>query len=302
MERQMNISYDHYRIFYNVAKYRSFTRAAEIMYSNQPNLTRAVKSLERQLGCTLFERTNKGVRLTEDGQKLYEHVSVAFENIEAGEQALCAKRSMEHGVVSVGATEIALRCCLLPILSRYHKKYPGIRIKILNVSSPQALKLAENSLVDMAILTTPCDITGKLSALRLDSLQEVAVCSKNFVIKKDITLRELSDCPIISLGSGTSTYEFYLEEFLRRGCDFTPDIEAATADQIVPLVKYGLGIGFVPKQFLEGEDDIRELCLDEKLPERDIILVKKKGHSLSLPAKELVNMIKEGYGLLNSPK
>ena len=64
----MNISYDHYRIFYNVAKYKSFTRAAEVMYANQPNLTRAVKTLEKQLGCTLFERTNKGVRLTSDGK------------------------------------------------------------------------------------------------------------------------------------------------------------------------------------------------------------------------------------------
>ena len=46
----MNISYDYYRIFYNVAKYKSFTRAAEVMYSNQPNLTRAIKTLEKQLG------------------------------------------------------------------------------------------------------------------------------------------------------------------------------------------------------------------------------------------------------------
>ena len=70
----MYISYDYYRIFYYVAKCGSFTQAAKILMSNQPNLTRAIKSLESELGCTLFERSNKGVRLTEDGEKLYENI------------------------------------------------------------------------------------------------------------------------------------------------------------------------------------------------------------------------------------
>ena len=287
----MDISYDHYRIFYNVAKYKSFTRAAEVMYSNQPNLTRAIKTLERQLGCTLFERTNKGVILTDDGRELYEHISVAFEHIQAGEAAVSARHSMDHGVVSIGATEIALHCLLLPILSNYHKLYPGIRIKILNVSSPQALKLTDSKLVDIAIITTPADINSKLTSTKLATLQEVPVCSKSFKVKDEITLSELAQFPIISLGSGTSTFDFYFEEFLKNGCNFSPDIEAATADQILPLVKYGLGIGFVPVQFLEFENDIRQIALKEPIPTRDIILIRKKGHSLPLPAKELVNML-----------
>lgn len=288
----MNISYDYYRIFYNVAKYKSFTRAAEVMYSNQPNLTRAIKTLEKQLGCTLFERTNKGVRLTNDGKELYEHISVAFDHIQAGEEALSAKHSMDYGVVSIGATEIALRCCLLPILSHYHQLYPGVRIKILNISTPQALKMLDNKLIDFAIVTTPADISDKMTATKLSSLQEVPICSKNLEIKNKLTFAELMEHPIISLGTGTSTFEFYFEEFLKHNYHFSPDIEAATADQIVPLVKHGLGIGFVPEQFLEEENDIRAISLEEPLPTRDIILVKKKGHTLPLPAKELVDMIK----------
>ena len=297
MECYMNISYDHYRIFYNVAKYKSFTRAAEVMYSNQPNLTRAIKTLEKQLGCTLFERTSKGVRLTDDGRELYEHISVAFDHIEAGEQAVSAKHSMDHGVVSIGATEIALRCCLLPILSHYHQMYPGVRIKILNVSTPQALKMIENKLVDIAIVTTPADINSKLTSIKLSLLQEIPVCSTSFDVKAGITFAELADYPIISLGSGTSTFDFYCEEFLKHGCRFSPDIEAATADQIIPLVKYGLGIGFVPEEFLEYEDGICEISIRDPLPTREIVLVRKKGHSLPLPAKELVEMLNREYVL-----
>ncbi|MBR3988501.1 MAG: LysR family transcriptional regulator [Clostridia bacterium] len=293
----MNISYDYYKIFYNVAKYKSFTRAAEVMYSNQPNLTRAIKMLEKQLGCTLFERTNKGVRLTDDGKELYEHISVAFEHIQAGEKAVSAKHSMDQGVVSIGATEIALRCCLLPVLSRYHQMFPGVRIKILNVSTPQALKMTENKLVDIAIVTTPADFTNKMRVTKLAPIREVPVCSKTFNIKDEMTVAELADCPIISLGAGSSTFDFYSKEFLKHNCHFSPDIEAATADQILPLVKYGLGVGFVPEQFLESESDIRTISLTEPLPAREIILAQKAGHSLPLPARELVDMINHKYAV-----
>ena len=287
----MNINYDHYKIFYNVAKYKSFTRAAEVTLCNQPNLTRAVKTLEKQLGCTLFERTNKGVRLTDDGRELYEHISVAFEHIQAGEEAISAKHSMDYGAVSIGATEIALRCCLLPVLSQYHKLYPSVRIKILNVSTPQALKMVDNKLVDIAIVTTPMEEKPDFSTTVLTKLKEVPVCSKGFNINDEISFKELALYPIISLGSGTSTYDFYLEEFSKHNCGFSPDIEAATADQIIPLVKHGLGIGFVPEQFLDSETDVRTVSLKEKLDTRDIVLVRKKGDSLPLPAKELVNLI-----------
>ena len=287
----MDVSYDYYKIFYNVAKYKSFSRAADVMLCNQPNLTRAIKTLEKQLGCTLFERTNKGVRLTDDGRDLYEHISAAFEHIEAGEKAIEAKHNMDHGIVSIGATEIALRCYLLPILSHYHQLYPGVRIKILNVSTPQALKMVENKLVDIAIVTTPMDNNVKLKATTLSSFQEVPICSKDFKINDEISIEELSLYPIISLGSKTSTFDFYVEQFSKYNCNFTSDIEAATADQILPLAKYGLGVGFVPKDFLESESDIRVLTLREKLPKRDIVLVRKQDHSLPLPALKLVELL-----------
>ncbi len=287
----MNISYDHYRIFYNVAKYKSFSRAAEVTLSNQPNLTRAIKTLEKELGCTLFERTNRGVKLTEDGEELFEYISVAFEHIQAGEEAICAKHSMDQGVVSIGATEIALRCYLLPILSHYHNLYPHVRIKILNVNTPQALKMTENRLVDIAVVTTPVDKSDRLHTTVLSQLREVPVCSKDFNIKDQISFKELSQYPIISLAAGTSTFDFYLHQFIKHGCEFTSDIEAATADQIIPLVKHGLGIGFVPEQFLEGENNIREISLTEPMDTRNILLLKRKKHSLQLPARKLVELL-----------
>ena len=232
----MFISYDHYRIFYFVAKFGCFTKAAEILLSNQPNLTRTVRSLETSLGCTLFERSNKGVRLTPDGEKLYDHISIAFEHIEAGEQEISSKNSLKKGVLSIGASENALRCFLLPILNEYRQKYPGIQIKISNVSTPSAVTMLKSALVDLAFVTTPIESDPELSRKNLRSLREVAVCGDAFssLANSDtpVSFRRIAKKPIVSLGPKTSTYEFYLKLFIEHGASFSSDIEAATADQI----------------------------------------------------------------------
>ena len=294
----MFISYDHYRIFYFVAKYGSFTKAAEILLSNQPNLTRTIRSLETSLGCTLFERSNKGVRLTPDGEKLYDHISIAFEHIEAGEQEISSKNSLKKGVLSIGASEIALRCFLLPILNEYRQKYPGIQIKISNVSTPSAVTMLKNALVDLAFVTSPIESDPELSRKNLRPLREIAVCGESFSnlvnSENPVSFRRIAKKPIVSLGPKTSTYEFYLKLFLEHGASFSSDIEAATADQILPLVRHNLGIGFVPVDFLEDiteDSGIYEIPLKDEIPKRYITLLKKKGRTLSPPAKELERII-----------
>ena len=81
----MDISYDYYRIFYYVASCGSVSQAAAQLRNNQPNLTRAIKNLEGELGCTLFLRTNRGMRLTPEGERLFAHIRVAIQQIERGE-------------------------------------------------------------------------------------------------------------------------------------------------------------------------------------------------------------------------
>ena len=100
----MDITYDYYRIFYYVARYGSFTRAAEALLRGQPNITKTINNLEDQLGCKLFLRSNKGVTLTVEGEKLFRHAEIAFENLSAAENELAAEQSLEGGLISVATT------------------------------------------------------------------------------------------------------------------------------------------------------------------------------------------------------
>ena len=70
------ITYDYYRIFYYVAQYKSFTKAARALHNNQPNITRCMNNLEQELKCTLFLRSNKGIALTPEGRQLLEDLKL----------------------------------------------------------------------------------------------------------------------------------------------------------------------------------------------------------------------------------
>ena len=151
-------TYDYYRIFYHVAQHHSFTKAAEVLHNNQPNITRCMNNLETELGCHLFVRSNRGVSLTPEGQKLFNHVAIAFEQLELGEAELKRDQSLTSGLISIGVSENALRIMLLSKLEAFHNHYPHVRLKISNHSTPQAIASLESGLVDFAIVTTPLSV------------------------------------------------------------------------------------------------------------------------------------------------
>lgn len=291
----MYIGYDYYRIFYYVAKYGNVTQAARVLLNNQPNLTRAVKTLESELGCPLFIRSNRGMKLTPEGERLLRHIRIAIENIEAGEAEIIESRNLERGSVFVAASEVALHCVLLPVLKKYRTLYPGIKLKISNHSTPQAIDAIKNGFADIAVVTTPTLPSAMLDEITVRKFREVAVCSSAFseLWGRKVSFEELLSYPLISLGMQTKSYELYSEFFAGEGLRYQPETEAATADQIVPMVKADLGIGFVPEEFLEGIEGVSVIETESPLPEREIRVVKRREQPLGIAAKEMEKLILE---------
>lgn len=292
----MYINLDSYRVFYYVARYRSFTRAGEILYSNQPNITRTIKNLEQSLGCTLFIRSSRSVQLTPEGEALFSHIAPAMQQIQAGEEAVLLQSSMQGGTVRIGASETALHHILLPVLEAFRQEYPGIRLRILNSNSPQAVSALKDGLVDFSLVTPPVEQPGGFVQTGLARFQEVAVCAAAYEAPADgpLGLEALAACPLISLCKGSSTHQLYTDWFRQHGLAFSPDIEAATSDQILPLVRAGLGIGFIPEHIAEqaaSDGSIHILHLAEHPPERRVCLLKRKDTPLSLAAEKLETML-----------
>ena len=182
-------------------------------------------------------------------------------------------------------------------MNEYRNKYPGISIKISSLSSLQALSALKAGIVDFAIVTTPIQKDSALNEVKVKEFREIAICGEALKNKLDSAALELKDLiqyPIVSFEKGRSTHTFYTELFAKQGVNFSSDIEAATADQIIPIVKHNLGISFIPEQFLYDEPNgIYKLNLKEQIPTREICVVTRKGHSPSLAVRELEKMMLE---------
>jgi len=291
----MDIGYDAYRFFYYTAKYKSFTLAAKALGNSQPNVTRMIKNLENALGCTLLLRNNRQVELTAEGTVLYSYVRTAFEQLQAGEEALLGGQTLEGGFLRIAATEVALRIFLLPILSQFRSRYPGVHIKLLNGSTPAALGHLESGLADLAFVTTPFSLSESLQSTVLTQVQDVAICGSAYapVLRQQVTLRQLSEFPLICLGENSGTHQFYVRYFASHGLSFQPDMDAATADQILPMVEANLGIGFVPMGFLSPAHAVHTIALKETLPIRNICMVESSHRIHNRAAKEFRRMCQE---------
>lgn len=294
----MAVTYDYYRIFYYVAKHRSFTSAAKFLMNSQPNITRTINNLEEELGCKLFLRSHRGVQLTPEGERLFEHVRIAHEQLQIGEAELSGSRRLQSGRISVSVSEIALHGLLLPVLRRFHLSFPDVHIRISNHSTRQAIAAVQSGTVELAIVTTPTGVVKPLEERCLTAFQDILIAGPQYasLSHKTLRMKDLAEYPLICLGRETKTYAFFNQLFAQHQLTLQPDIELTTADQILPVVKCGLGMGFLPAFLAEeaiARGEVVALQLKEVIPKRHICMVKNQEVPLSIAGQELEKMLME---------
>lgn len=291
------MNFDFYRTFYYVGKYQSITAAAKALYVTQPSVTHAIQSLERELGCSLFVRSQKGVRFTPEGKKFYTSIAAACETIFQAEASLEAAKNLSEGIIAIGASETTLHHYLIPILADFRKKHPGIRMKLFNSSTPEMLQEILNGHIDFAVLVINNNYKHEdLSVTHLTDFQDIMIAGQTFsdLYGRTISLKELMDYPLVSMEKGTMTRQFFDQFFRDNNLSPEPDIELATTDLIVPVITGGLGIGMVPEPFARealAQGQIFNLALKEKIPHREICLIKKKKASLSLIGEAFIQYL-----------
>ncbi len=296
----MDINFEHYKIFYFVAKYGNITKAATALGSNQPNVTRIMKLLESQLNCRLFIREARGISLTEEGELLYSHVEIAYRHLLNAQEEICRRDSRSCGTVEIGATETALHLFLLNALRDFKLEYPAIRVKIHNHTTPETVKHLISGKLDFAVITTPFEVPKTISCVKALDFEEILVGGIQYsdLGKTSLKPEDVKKYSWIGLGRESATYHLYKDFFISQGIDLEPDMEVATSDLMLPMIEDNLGIGFVPEKLalplLEAEKLV-QIHMNCDLPKRSIQIVSDKGRGKSLAAdtfyKFLKNMI-----------
>lgn len=288
------INYEYYKVFYYACKYMNFTKAAGALGTSQSSVSHTIQTLEYQLGCRLFTRSNRGIKLTPEGKQLYKYVAAGCEQFIKGENELMSGLQMEQGVVYLAATETALNCFLFNALNDFRSIYPNIKFKIENLTTYSAAEAVKSGVSDFAILSTPLKINKPLVEKKLIEFSDVLIGGIYYkdLWHKEMELSALLDYPYISICSGTATRAFYDAFLEKHKLYITPDIEVATTDMIMPMVKNNMGIGFIPHLMINEEDqEVHIIPLRKMMQKRSINIVYNMSTPKSPAAKTFINFM-----------
>lgn len=294
----MNSNFEHYRIFYYVAKYGNLTKAASVLHTSQPSVTRTIHNLERNLNCRLFERSKAGMKLTPEGEVFYEYIAVGCSQFFKAESNLSDMLSLENGTIYISATETALHCYLFQAMESFNEKYPNVHFKILNNSTRKSINIVKEGNVDFAVVSAPFQVEKPLKKKILREYHDILISGKRYseLKGKELSIKQLSKYPWISLTSEAITRKFLNQYFEKNDLKFEPDIELATTDMILPAIRHNLGIGFIPPEFAKDDlesGEVFEIHIKETFPERNIVLVYDTEYPQSIAAKAFLKFLTE---------
>lgn len=281
-----------YRAFYYTASLGSFSAAAEALFITQSAVSQAVKKLERELECKLFERSHFPVRLTEDGVMLMGHVNKAFAELQNAEQELRHRREQRKWEWNIGATETVLYYGLPEKIQMLQKHHPELRVNLCGSTTPELLSMLQNGTLEAAFLIMTQNMLREkqlqgLAIKHITKVQDRPVAASNLGLQPDkkYSLGELMDYSFISLNEKNSVRSLFSQWFLQNGLVFKPQFTVSSTAEVLKMVECGLGIGILPEQIIERKLQSGELLVPEveSLPEpRELILAVKQGKKSSL--------------------
>ena len=297
----MKTKMDYYRIFYETARFCSFSAAAQHLYISQSAISQCIHQLESDLNVQLFVRTKKGVSLTTEGQLLFLKVENAVNSIEQGEKQLDRLRHLEAGELRIAAGDTITTHFLLKYLEAYHATYPNIRIEMANSYSSQMLTLVKEGKADLAFVNMPMEDDELVFESCLE-INDVFVCGPDFEKKASYSWEEVSQLPLILIEKNASSRHFLEKNFQEKNIALNPQIEVAVHDLLIRFASIHLGISCVVEQFSKEELDrgiIHRIALEPALPKRSIGCAYLKNAPLSSAAKAFLDLINIQYNTIS---
>ncbi|NEU30530.1 LysR family transcriptional regulator [bacterium LRH843] len=286
---------DLYKVFCMVGKSKSFSKAAKSLYMTQPAVSQSIMQLESELDTRLFNRTPKGVTLTNEGSLLFDYVHSALKLIEAGEDKILEFKNLTTGELIIGVGDTISRHFLLPYLEAFHNSYPNIKFKLANGTTFEICSLLKTGEVDIGICNFPLE-DPKLELLPCIDIHDIFVCGKKSrdQISNPLSLDDVARLPLILLEPRSNSRKYVEEYMLSRGIKVSPEFELGSHELLLDFAKINLGIACVIKEFAEEELKkglLYEVPLVEAIPKRSIGVCYLKSVPLSPAATKFVEII-----------
>ena len=290
-----NINFNLLRTFLLIAEKKSFRGTSEQVHRSQSAISAQIKLLEAQIGAELFHRTTRSVHLTAAGKQLFETARRGLREVEAGIREIREAQALQAGHVALAATPIAAAALLPPVLARFEKLYPGVRMSVREMQSADVHANVLQGEVDFGVVPGPesaeCDFEPLLSeeicALMPTDMYDSA--------SDQISLKELSALPLLLLNNATSLRSLLDQAAQRARTKLTPKYECTQAQTLIAMAKTGLGAAILPRLALPGKlpKGLRVCRISSPHLARQVGLLTVRACKLSPTAEKLASLIRK---------
>lgn len=290
----MNVSLDLLKVFKLVAQNNSISKAAKILCTTQPSVSKSIKKLEGELKITLFIREKKGMKLTANGKKLYEQISDAITTLDKTIELAKGINELESGSLKIGASLSVSKYVLLDAITDFKRLYPNINIAIRNTDSNELYDNLKDEKLDIIFVNSTLNISDRYITKKIFETENCFFVSKKYYekIKNIDNLEDFILKNMIIQNTGFDTREYFKNKCLKNNMKFKPILEARN-NMIVDFVLKDFGVGFSSKQYIMDyvkEGKIVILDTNFKLDKRHIVAAYKNTYNKKiLKLLEIIN-------------
>ena len=204
-------------VFLSVAEHLSFSKAAEALHISQPAVSRHIKELEQRYDASLFERKGNRIYLTGAGEKVYhafKEIAQHYRNLdfEMGEL-----HNAQAGEIRVGASSTIAQYVIPRVMASFHKRYPHIRLLLMNGNSFEMEQLLLDNRIDLALVENLSSQTGiRYRDFLHDELIVVTGKSSLYAERATIEKEDLLQIPLVLREEGSGTLEVIRQYFAQQ--------------------------------------------------------------------------------------
>ena len=281
------------RAFVAVARYGSFTLAAEALHRTQPAITVQIKQLEQALGLSLFDRNTRQLRLTTVGLELVPVLSQMLQqldNIIASSQDLRDKRT---GVVRIGALPSMAAGFLPPRIARFRKKHPGVQFLISDTLGDKVVAMVKSGEVEFGVTDIYAGSNTETTPIMLEQMCAFYLEGNAIENAAKLDVEELAKHELILLTHGSAARRVVDSAFAACGRLAVAACEVSYMSTAVGMVQAGLGVALLPRRGVQLQIDPRLRCrpIEGAAFTRRIGIIRLKNKTLSPAADAFIQML-----------
>jgi DNA-binding transcriptional LysR family regulator len=247
------LDFEALRAFIAVTEHSSFSRAAEALYLTQPAVSKRIQSLEQQFDVTLFERMQKGVRLTVAGDTLYRHALSILQQLDNARHALADLNDTVCGTLRIVASHHVGLHRLPRILQQFSQRFPEVDLQLNFLDSESAFRVLRDNQADLAFVTVPDRIADELQCHLLWDDPMSIVCARDHALAAHdaLELTSLADYEAILPSQATLTYRVVEAVFSENQLRLKARIPTNYLETMKMMASVGMGWTVLPNTMID---------------------------------------------------